>query len=92
MSPHEREHVEALRNLLEGYRLRGNGRDQSIMPVLAALEAIDLEEFGKSVLRRMVSELNKAWWRRESHGSVAQRSAALLLRWMLGLSGQQPPR
>jgi len=56
-----------------------------VSPVLAELEA--LEAGGKidtTLLRatRIGAELNRAWWRREAHGQVAQRAAFLVLTWM----------
>mmetsp|Transcript_38948 Transcript_38948/g.82812 ORF Transcript_38948/g.82812 Transcript_38948/m.82812 type:complete len:94 (-) Transcript_38948:494-775(-) len=77
--------LEELRGSLEVYRARMNGCDPSILPVLSELERLDKE--GALPARMLKStklpqELNRAWWRRESHGPVAARSGMLLLTWI----------
>mmetsp|Transcript_27337 Transcript_27337/g.43367 ORF Transcript_27337/g.43367 Transcript_27337/m.43367 type:complete len:110 (+) Transcript_27337:2-331(+) len=78
--------VRELCEALESVRLAQAGVDvATVTPILSELEALDATgNIDVKVLRfsRIGVELNKAWWRREAHGQIAQRAGCLVLRWM----------
>jgi len=56
-----------------------------VSPLLAELESLEAaDKIDDRLLRasRVGMELNRAWWRREAHGHVAQRAGLLVLKWM----------
>jgi hypothetical protein len=85
MKTEECDCLNELRCRLEQYRLRGCGSDASILPIVTKLESMDSEgKINAHILKatRLVVELNKSWWRCQTHGAVGWRTAVLLNIWL----------
>ncbi|CAJ1392871.1 unnamed protein product [Effrenium voratum] len=73
--------IEELRTQLQAVRAAAKADHPKALPALVELEKLDME--GRIDLKRctrVLGELNKAWWRREVHGSVAWHASTLVLR------------
>jgi len=86
-TPHGVSMVERLRHyrdMLEAHRLRNNGTDQSILPVLYKIEALDASgaiDQRTLMLTKLGVELNGVWWRRACRGPCAQLSGRMVSKW-----------
>eukprot|EP00929_Paragymnodinium_shiwhaense_P084687 TRINITY_DN45307_c0_g1_i3.p1 TRINITY_DN45307_c0_g1~~TRINITY_DN45307_c0_g1_i3.p1 ORF type:complete len:663 (+),score=118.42 TRINITY_DN45307_c0_g1_i3:129-2117(+) len=82
----EGQRLQELRKQLESMRLAGIGIEEAkVKPWLSEIEALDgLGKIDVPALNtsRIAVELNKPFWKRQTHGNLARRIAVLLLRWM----------
>lgn len=80
-----RNRVEELRQILEIHRKEDAGVNAGlVMPILSELQQLDAEnKLDERLVRitRICHELNRAWWRREAHGSVAYKANMLVVKW-----------
>ncbi|CAK9069485.1 unnamed protein product [Durusdinium trenchii] len=77
------EKIEELRFDLQAIRLAAMADHPKALATLLELETLEQQgRIAPKERRRLLTELNRAWWRREVHGNVAFKAAKLLLQWM----------
>lgn len=74
--------IEELRADLQAVRSEARSDHPKALPTLVELVKLENEQRIDAIRqRRLLGELNKAWWRREVHGSVAWHASSLVLKW-----------